>query len=179
MTSQKLTDALNTVIGQEFPKEYIVEEIFNPTMVSTIYKEIMATRKCVGDDEFTYSPIEKATGGKTYIIVAKHLRIGEVMSQAKSSCNKCYGSGKKMMLMGKDQIPNPNDFLMLTDTSLKGFTEEQKRIVVEQEKQKKFWKVLLPCPCTIKSMVKKGRHIVSNELNNIVAEVTCTEKIEV
>jgi hypothetical protein len=158
-------------------KSLIVEEIFNPSMVQAIYKELMATRKCVGDDQFTYDPIERTIGGKTYTIEATHLQIGEVMGYAKSNCNKCYGTGRTFRLMDKGEIKNPEDFLMIASTSLKDLTEEQKQVVIDREKQSKNWKVLLPCSCTIKGMNKKGRKIISNDMLNIIAEISCTEKI--
>lgn len=156
----------------------IVEEVFNPSMVKAIYKELIDTRKCTGDDQFIYTPIERSKDGKTYTIEATHIPLGEVLTYAKSSCNKCYGSGKRIQIMGKDQIQNTDDFMLLSSTPIKGLTDEQRNIVIEKEKQSKTWRVFLPCPCTIKGMVKNGRHIVSNELNNIIAEITCTEKLE-
>jgi DnaJ-class molecular chaperone len=157
-------------------KTYVVEELFG-SLSKMIYKEIMDTRKCEGDDQFSYQPLERTHGGKTYVITARHIQIGETMSYAKSSCNHCYGSGKKIMNMGKSSISNTDDYMMLASVSLKGLTEEQQQIVLEREKKSKFWKVLLPCPCTIKSMVKKNMQVLSNGLNNIVVELTCTEKV--
>jgi len=157
-------------------KTYVVEELFG-SMSKMIYKEIMDTRKCEGDDQFSYQPIEKIRDDKVYVITARHVQIGETMSYAKSSCNQCYGSGKKIINIEKNKIGNTDDYMMLASVSLKGLTEEQQQIVLEREKKSKFWKVLLPCPCTIKSMVKKNMQVLSNGLNNIVVELTCTEKV--
>jgi hypothetical protein len=157
-------------------KKYIVEDLFSSALTRAIYKEIMNSRKCTGDDQFSYQPIEKDFEGKKYIIYARHIPVGEAMSYAKSSCNKCYGSGKKIMNIEKDRIPNTDDFMMLSSVSLKGLTEEQQKIVIEREKATKFWKILLPCPCTIKGLIKKGVQVLSNDLNNILIEITCTEK---
>ena len=71
-------------------KKYEVEELFGHNMAKVIYKEIMDSRKCVSDDEFTYDTIEKSIGDKTYVIETRHVKIDESMSHAKSSCNKCY-----------------------------------------------------------------------------------------
>jgi hypothetical protein len=67
-------------------------------------------------------------------------------------------------------------FIILASVSLKGLTEEQKMAVIEEEKKGKFWTVLFPCPCTIKNMLKKDKKILANDMQNIVVEVTCTEK---
>lgn len=166
MTSETKTDA----------KTYVVEELFGP-LSKAIYKDIMDTRKCIGDDQFTYDPLERTHEDKTYVITARHIQIGETMSHAKSSCNQCYGSGKKIMNIEKNRIAKTDDFIMLASVSLKDLTEAQQQIVLEQEKKNKFWRVLLPCPCTIKSMVKKNIQVLSNDLNNIVVEITCTEKV--
>jgi hypothetical protein len=157
-------------------KVFSVEELFG-SMSKVIYKEIMDTRKCIGDDLFTYDPLEREHDGKTYVIASRHIQIGETMSYAKSGCNQCYGSGKKIMNIEKNRISKTDDYLVLASVSLKGLTEEQTQAVLEIEKKNKFWRVLLPCPCTIKSMVKKGINVLSNDLNNIVVEITCTEKV--
>ena len=155
---------------------YTVEDLFGSSLAKAIYKEILDSRKCVGDDAFSYTTIEKDHEGKTYVIIPRHVPVGESMSYGNSSCKHCYGSGKKIINMEKNKISNTDDFLMLSDIRIDGLTEEQKKIVIEKEKQKKFWRILLPCPCTIKKMLKKGKQIVSNDLNNIVIEITCTEK---
>lgn len=157
-------------------KKYMVDDLFPPVLTKVIYKEILDSRKCIGDDQFSYEDIEKSVDDKTYVISARHIQIGEAMSYAKSSCNKCYGSGKKIMNVEKNRISNIDDFLMLSSIPLKGLTEEQQKIVIEKEKAAKFWKILLPCPCTIKGMVKKGVQVLSNDLNNILLEITCIEK---
>lgn len=158
-------------------KSLVLETIFPITMVNAIYKEIQNSRKCVGDDKFTYDVIEKSHNDKTYVIESRHIPVQECMGYGKSSCNKCYGTGKKIMSVEKSRIQHVEDFVMIASTSFNGLSEEQKKIVIEKEKAAKFWKVLLPCQCTIKNMLKKNMHIVSNDLNNIVIEITCTEKI--
>lgn len=171
-----LQDELETLFPVD--RKYIVEDLFGSNLAKAIYKEILNSRKCNGDDDFSYSIIEKDHEGKTYVITPRHVPIGESMSYGNSSCNKCYGSGKMVINMEKSKISNTDDFIMLSDVRLDGLTEEQKKIVVEKEKQRKFWRVLLPCPCTIKKMLKKKKQIVSNDLNNIVIEITCTEKVD-
>lgn len=158
-------------------KTYVLDEVFDHALVKSIYKEIMDSRKCTGDDAFTYDTIEKTKDGKTYVIASRHVSVGECMRFSKSNCNKCYGTGRKMMEMDKKEIPNVQDFIMMASTPISGLSEEQKKIVIEREKAKKYWRILLPCPCTIKNMLKKNMQIVSNELNNIVIEITCTEKV--
>jgi hypothetical protein len=158
-------------------KTYAVDEIFNSIMAKAIYKDIMDSRKYVGEDYFTYDTIERVSGEKTYVISARHIRISETMSYAKPSCNKCYGTGKKVMCIEKKNINNTEDYIILASVSLKGLTEEQKMAVIEEEKKGKFWTVLFPCPCTTKSMLKIYKNIVANELRNIVLEVICEEKV--
>jgi hypothetical protein len=156
---------------------YAVEELFNSTVTKLIYKELMDSRKYVSDDLFTYTSIERVAGEKTYVISARHIGIVETMSCANQSCKNCYGTGKKIVYMDKKKISNTEDFIILASVPLKGLTEEQKMAVIEEEKKGKFWTVLFPCPCTIKSMLKKDKHILANDMQNIVVEMTCTEKI--
>ena len=147
-------------------------------MVEAIYKEIQASRRCAGDDLFTYSPIEKSKGDKTYVITSRHVSVRECMTFSNSSCNKCWGTGRIIKEVEKHTIPNVEDFVMLSSISFAGLSEEQRKIVLEKEKSTKFWKLLLPCSCTIKRMLKKGKQIVSNDMRNIVIEITCTEKTQ-
>jgi len=155
---------------------YAVEELFNPTVAKLIYKDLMDSRKYVNDDLFTYVPIERVVGEKIYVISARHIGIVEAMSYANQSCKNCYGTGKKVVCIDKKNISNTEDFIILASVSLKGLTEEQKMAVIEEEKKGKFWTVLFPCPCTIKNMLKKDKKILANDMQNIVVEVTCTEK---
>jgi hypothetical protein len=156
---------------------YAVEELFNPTVANLIYKDLMDSRKFVSNDLFTYTPVERVVGDKTYVISARHIGIVEAMSYANQSCKNCYGSGKKIVCMDKKKISNTEDFIILASVPLKGLTEEQKMAIIEEEKKGKFWTVLFPCPCTIKNMLKKDKRILANDMKNIVVEMTCTKKI--
>lgn len=157
-------------------KTYAVEELFNSTVAKVIYKDLMDSRKFVGNDQFIYTPIERVVEEKTYVISTRHINISETMSYANQSCKQCYGTGKKVMCVDKKKISNTEDFIILASVPLKGLTEEQKMAIIEEEKKGKFWTVLFPCPCTIKNMLKKDKQILANDLHNIVVEVTCTEK---
>lgn len=159
-------------------KTFQLENLFDRTMVEAIYKEIQASRRCAGDDVFTYAPIEKTKGDKTYVITSRHMSVRECMTFSNSSCNKCWGTGRIIKEVEKHTIPNVEDFVMLSSISFAGLSEEQRKIVLEKEKSTKFWKLLLPCSCTIKRMLKKGKQIVSNDMRNIVIEITCTEKTQ-
>jgi hypothetical protein len=154
-----------------------VEDIFPQTMVKLIYKEVMSSRKCAGDDQFTYSDIVKTHDSKTYIISARHIPLSESTQHGKSNCNQCYGTGRKIMKIEKHRISNTDDFVMIAPVSLKDLTEEQKQAVIETEKAAKFWTVVLPCHCVVKNMLKKGLYILSNDMSNILVEISCTEKI--
>jgi len=158
-------------------KTYDVEEAFNPTLAKVIYKEIMDSRKFVSEEVFSYDTIEKNNGEKTFIIKPRHIPIREVMSFGKSNCNKCYGTGRTIMDVDKNQISDVKDFTMLSSISFDGLSDEQKKIVLEREKASKFWRILIPCSCTIKNMRKKNMYVLTNNMMNIVIELTCTEKI--
>jgi hypothetical protein len=151
--------------------------LFDETMLKIIYKEIMDSRKCVGDDKFTYDTIEKSNRSKTYTIESRHMPFDEVRRFSNSSCKECNGTGKKLMDVEKGNIPNTQDFIMLSSESYTNLTEEQKKIAIDREKTKKFWRIALPCRCTLKNMLKNGLLILSNSMGNIVIELTCTEKI--
>jgi hypothetical protein len=155
---------------------YAVEELFNSTITKLIYKDLMDSRKFVSDDLFEYNSIERVAGEKTYVISARHIGIVETMSYANQSCKYCYGTGKKVVCMDKKRISNTEDFIILASVSLKGLTEEQKLAVIEEEKKGKFWTVLFPCSCTIKNMLKNDKQVLANDMQNIVVEMTCTEK---
>lgn len=153
-----------------------IEQLFNKSFVQTIIKEIFDSRKCVGEDNFSYTEIEKVANDKTYIIKARHISLEEALKFHDPRCKQCYGTGRKVVNIEKSRIKHINEFIMIASMSTADLSEEQKRIFVEREKLNKFWKVLLPCNCTIKNMIKKDMYIISNDMHNIVAEITCFEK---
>lgn len=157
-------------------KTYMLEELFDHTLIDAIYKEIMTSRTYAKDDIFTYAPIEKTKDDKTYVVTSRHVSVKECMTFANSSCNKCWGTGRKIMEIDKGNVPNVEDFIMLASVPLDGLSEEQKKIAIEKEKTFKFWRILLPCSCTLKKMIKSGKQIVNNDMHNIIVEITCTEK---
>jgi len=159
--------------------KYTVDKVFNATFAQAIYKEVMVSRKYAGNDAFTYAPIERSNGEKTFIINARHVTIAEAMSYSNKNCKHCYGTGKKTVCLEKRHVGNTEDFIILASKSLAGLTEEQKMAVVEEEKKGKFWNVLLPCHCTIKGMLKKDMYILSNDMHNIVVELSCEEKAQI
>lgn len=155
-----------------------IDKVFNSIETKILSTEIMNDRRCAGDDRFSYKIIERKKGNKTYILTPIHISVRDVIDMGNSRCKKCYGSGKKIISILKEKIKNPDDFLMLANRSMINLTEEQKKIIIEEEKKNKFWKILLPCDCAMKNLIKNGDFILSNNMNNIIIKVICEEKSE-
>lgn len=157
-------------------KKLKVDDIFDSISIKAFSNEIMNSRKCTGDDKFSYDVLEKKRDNKTYLLTPIHVSVRDVIDMGNSKCNKCYGTSKKIINILKEKIANPDDFLMLAKRSMEGLNEEQKKILIEEEKQNKFWKILLPCNCAMKKLIKKEDFILSNDMNNIIIKVICEEK---
>lgn len=149
-----------------------LEEIFNETTMKFITQELMKTRSVSPTDEITYSPVEKEQDGVTYVITAEHVPIEVVMKHADRNCRMCNSKGYSVRHMEKSRVPNPQDFILLSDSPIEGMTDEQKKLWMEMEKKKKMWRVMLPCRCALKNLSKKQHPIASNEIGNIVAKIT-------
>lgn len=157
-------------------KKLKVDDIFDSISINAFSKEIMNSRRCIGDDDFSYDVLEKKKDNKTYFLIPKHISVKEVINLGNSKCKRCYGSGKKIINILKEKIPNTNDYLMLSRRSMANITEDQKKLLIEEEKQNKFWRILLPCECAMKNLIKKEDLILSNDMNNIIIKVICEEK---
>jgi hypothetical protein len=156
----------------------IIDKIFDPVIIKSLSKEIFATRRNVGDDDFIYDKLEKVINGKTYILTPVHLTMDKITDRAKNSCKDCNGTGRKVIRYLKEDISNPLDYVILSDVPTKGLSEEEIKEVVEREKKNKYWRVVIPCRCTIKSMIESGEFILSNREQNIIIRVDCIEKVE-
>ena len=106
----------------------MIETLFNEIMIKNISKEIMKTRKCLGDDIFTYDNIEKEVEGKKYVLKSYHVSVIEAMKNAKSSCKNCYGTGRVILNLNKDTQYNIVDFVVLSDIPTKDMSQEDKEV---------------------------------------------------
>jgi hypothetical protein len=149
-----------------------LEDVFNPTNFKLILDEIMKSRKVSPQDVVSYSPIERAQDGVTYVIKAEHVPIETVVKYASSSCKECYGKGHYVAYIVKAKVPNPQDYVILSEEPVVGMTEERKKLWLEVEKKKPTWKIMFPCRCAIKGISKKESLICSNTAGNIVTKVT-------
>jgi len=149
-----------------------LSEIFGETELKFILQEVMKTRKVSSTDVVSYTPIDKEKDGVKYVIKAEDVPIRELMGYATSSCRGCNGKGYSVRQVDKSKIPNPQDFVILSDRPIEGMTEAEKKLWLEVEKKKKLWRVMLPCYCTIKGISKKQSLISANALGNIVVRIT-------
>ena len=110
---------------------------------------------------------EKDADGVEYLVKPEYVSGEEIYKHAKNSCNMCWGKGYKVLNLEKRKFPNPKDYILLAQQPLNDLTEEQKKILVEREKLSKMWRILLPCSCAIKSIIKKDKHLFVSVDGNI------------
>jgi hypothetical protein len=149
-----------------------LEEVFGTTSLNLILKNLMKTRKVSPEDQVTYEPVETELSGVRYIIKAEHIFVEEIIKYGSSNCNKCNGKGYRIVHLEKRKIPNPQDYVILSDRNIETMSEEEKKIWVEMEKKKTTWKLMLPCICAIRKMAKREGAIFSNPTGNIVARLS-------
>lgn len=149
-----------------------LDQLIGEEAMKVISRQLLSNRKVVGDDNAVYEDVEHVHDGVTYIIHGTHITFDEATRHAKSSCKKCNGMGRYILHIEKRRIQHPEDFIVLANRSLDGITEEQKSQIIEEEKKNPFWRVALPCKCTIKNLIKKHGIVLGNDLGNILLRVT-------
>lgn len=144
-----------------------LREIFNISEMNSIAKKIFQTKKkgLYGDDA-TYEDIEIQKDGVTYKISAEHVTVAEIMKYSKSGCRTCGGLGRKIVNILKTRIPDPDNYVIFSETPIDTMPPEEKKIWIEKQKQNPFWRILLPCECALKK-IGKTEDIFSNPLGNI------------
>ena len=158
----------------EWPKT--LAEMFGDLELKHIVQEVMKTRRVSVDDVVTYTPTERTIDGVVYEIKAADVPVKELMTYAASNCKSCNGKGYSIRYVAKGKIPNPQDYVILSDKPMESMTEPEKKLWVEVEKKKSTWKILLPCYCTLKWISKRESGVFSNVLGNVVARITYEKK---
>jgi hypothetical protein len=149
-----------------------IEELLNPTQFDFVVKNLLNSRRVSPEDEVSYTPVETEHNGIRYLVKAAHVSVDEIRQHGQSSCKKCIGKGYSIVYLDKSKIPNPQDYVILSEKPIETMTEEEKKLWIEVEKKKKLWKVLIPCKCAIKRLSRLQRTIVSNQVGNIVAKLS-------
>jgi hypothetical protein len=160
-------------------EKYNISDIFDPYITHVIYNDLIKTRKLIGEDKFEYTSQEYHKNGVIYIVSGRHISLEEAKKYNKGSCKVCFGKGYKIIRIQKEKIRNVEDYMMLFSYDIKNASEEQKKIIIEKEKLNKYWRVVLPCTCTIKNMEKRGLSIIGNKEGNILIETTCKIKKDI
>jgi hypothetical protein len=153
-----------------------LEDIFDETTMKYIMKEVMKSRRVSPTDEVSYSPVERQQDGVTYVVKAEHVPIEDIVKHASSRCRDCNSKGYSVRHIEKAKIPNPQDYVILSDKPIDSMTDEEKKLWVEVEKKKKMWRIMLPCHCAIKGLTRVQHTIFTNATGNIVAQITYEKK---
>jgi hypothetical protein len=143
-----------------------IKDIFNTAEINSIVKRIYQTRKIDKDDKISYEGTETNKNGIKYKISAEHVPVERIMEYSKSGCRTCGGLGRKIVNILKSRIPDPENYVVLSNQPIGQMTEEQRKIWIEKEKKNPFWRILLPCRCALKNIEKTG-DIFSNPFGNI------------
>lgn len=156
--------------------KFIITDLFDSYVVQMLYKDILRTRKCIGDDNFEYTPQVICKDEIKYLITATHIPLDTIKKYGKGNCSSCFGKGYTIANIAKNKIANVEDYMMISSYDIRNASEEQRKLFIEKEKQKNYWKIIFPCICAVKKMEKKGMQIVHNKMRNIIVELTCTKE---
>jgi hypothetical protein len=135
-------------------------------------KKVMKTRKVIDENTVTFETVEHTTGDKKYILKAVHVPIDHVFKYASSNCKMCtFGKGYYVMNVEKHKIPDPENYVMLSSMPVQDMSDEQQKILIEKEKQNKFWRIMYPCKCAVQRALEKEPDLLTNPLGNILLRV--------
>jgi hypothetical protein len=154
-----------------------IESIFGSLQVKFIADSLMKSRKVSPQDEVSYDPVDMMSLSRdNYTITAHHVPIEEIIKHGSGSCKKCNSKGYQVSYIVKNRVPNPQDYVILSEKPLTEMTPEEKKLWMEVEKKKTTWKIMLPCRCAMKAFMKDERNIMCNDAGNIVARLTYVMK---
>lgn len=149
---------------QQKPLDLVVDK----STFNLIIREVVKTRKDIGDGRtFTYSEVIFPWGDKQIRIMPRHFPLDNVLRNANSSCNQCYGKGYQFCLIPKHQYPDPSAFLVDEETLPKDKTDEEQKRWREAQKNVTTWRIMQICLCAVKKTHKKNPGVLSNAHHNI------------
>lgn len=146
-----------------------------------IIKKVAGVRKDTGDGRtFTYSEITHNWGNKKIKVLGRHFPLEEVLKNANSKCNFCFGQGYRFVNIPKFNYPDPSPFLVDEETLPKDLSDEEQRKWKEAQKNISTWRIMQICNCAVKKTHKKNPHVLSNTHHNIwmTLDYEITEKDE-
>lgn len=154
--------------------------------VELLTNKILGARKVRSDgsrltdpDGVEFDEIEhSATDGNTLYIHPRHVTVDEVSEYGRSSCNDCFGKGYRIVSLAKSGVNNPSEYIILSNRSLEGLNDEQKKMVIEEERKSSVWRVLLPCPCALRRAREKIPNFFSNRDGSIMFAVEWEEDVK-
>jgi hypothetical protein len=152
-----------------------LHEIMDRNNFHMLTERVQKSRKVDRNDNVTYENFNQVYKDVSYDIKPVHVPIDYIFKYGSNSCKQCsYGKGYYVVNILKNKIPNPADYIILSDQPIKDMTDEQKKIFIELEKKKPFWRVLLPCNCAMRKAQAKEPDLLMNPTGNIVLRLTYT-----
>jgi hypothetical protein len=150
-----------------------------------VISKILEARKVRDDgsrltdpDGVDFDEIEYGIVGAKLFIHPRHVTVDEVSSHARSSCKDCNGKGYSIINIAKAILNNPSQYTILSQRSLEGLDEEQSKQIIEEEKQRSTWRVLLPCYCALRRAREKIPNFFANKDGSITFAVDWEEERE-
>lgn len=145
--------------GPGIPKP--IQEVFDRNNLNHIVDQLTKTKRYdPPTNGIFFDPIEYTHNGVTYIIEGAWVPANDIMTHANSSCKKCNSKGYYVAEIMKHRLPNPQDYVVLSTEPLTIMSDEQKKLWVEKEKKKPTWRVMIPCPCAMKKLLKKDSSVL-------------------
>lgn len=153
------------------------------TSTELVISKILDARKVRDDgsrltdpDGVEFNEVEHGVGdGKKLYIHPRHVTVDEVSEYGRSSCDDCFGKGYRVINLPKSQVEHPSQYTILSQRSLDGLNDEQKKQVIEEEHQKSTWRVLLPCYCSLRRARNKIPNFFANKDGSVMFAVEWEE----
>lgn len=109
--------------------------------------------------------------GVTLYLHPRHVTVDEVSEYGRSSCRDCFGKGYRIVNLAKIKVENPSQYTILSNRSLDNLTEEQRKQVIEEERERSTWRVLLPCYCALRRAREKIPNFFANTDGSVMFAV--------
>lgn len=154
----------------EFPKS--LREVFDQVSLNNIIGRLSRNKKYdPSSDSISFDPMDFSYNGVDYVIDGEWVSVNEVIEHASSSCRVCNSKGYSITEIAKNKLLNPQDYVILSTEPINEMNEEMKKLWIEKEKKKNTWRIMMPCQCAIKRLLKEDESAIAVGDGNLLMRI--------
>jgi hypothetical protein len=139
-------------------------------------RKVVDGARLTDKDGVTYEEFTHDAGDKMFVVRPKHVTIDEVSAYANLKCKICNSKGYFVANIAKAKLKGPSDHVILSNKPFEGLNEEQRNEIIEEERKRKTWRVILPCDCAVKRMSKADPNFFVSDDRAIMFTLDYEEK---